>query len=300
MSDLDTPGRDPRAASLGDLYPFTSHFHEVLGGRMHYLDEGAGPTVVMLHGNPTWSFYYRELIKGLRDRYRVIVPDHIGCGLSDKPPEYPYTLATHIENLHVLLNHLDVHDVTLVVHDWGGPIGFGWAVRDPARLRRLVVLNTAAFLGGTLPLRIRLCRWPVLGDVAVLRFNVFARAATRMACRRRERMTDEVRRGYLLPYDTPGHRVGVLCFARDIPLHPQAASYRVVQKIEAGLAQFRDRPMLIAWGMRDFCFTESFLNEWITRFPQAEVQRFKDAGHYVVEDEYERLIPLIRDFLGRT
>jgi haloalkane dehalogenase len=300
MSDPDTPGRDPRVASLGDLYPFASHFHEVLGGRMHYVDEGAGPIVVMLHGNPTWSFYYRELIKGLRDRYRVIVPDHIGCGLSDKPPEYPYTLATHIENLHMLLNHLDVRDVTLAVHDWGGPIGFGWALRNFTRVRRFVVMNTAAFLAGRMPLRIRLCRWPLFGDIALLRFNAFARAATRMACRRRERMTEPVRRGYLLPYDTPDHRVGVLCFVRDIPLHPRVPSYRVVQQIEAGLLQFRDHPMLIAWGMGDFCFTEFYLNEWIARFPRAEVHRFEDAGHYVVEDAHERIDPLLRRFVETT
>ena len=293
-------------ASLGELYPFASHYLDVPGGRMHYLDEGSGPTLLMLHGNPTWSFYFRDLVKGLRDQYRVIVPDHIGCGLSDKPRQYPYTLATHIDNVERLVDHLGLTRVTLVVHDWGGPIGFGWAVRHPDLVSALTVFNTAAFLDGkmptsklALPVRIRVSGWPVLGTIAVLWFNAFARAATRMAVHKHERMTTEVRRGYLLPYDTPDHRIAVLCFVRDIPFTPRVPSYRVFEEIESGLAQFRDRPMAIFWGMRDFCFTPKFLGEWVRRFPDATVHRYDDAGHYVIEDAHERIVPVLRQFLSR-
>ncbi|UCC32023.1 MAG: alpha/beta fold hydrolase [Phycisphaerales bacterium] len=284
---------------LKDLYPFDSHYLDVTGGRMHYVDEGSGPAVVLLHGNPTWSFYYRELIRGLRDRYRVIAPDHVGCGLSDKPPEYPYTLSTHVDNLEQLIDHLGLCDVTVVVHDWGGPIGFGWAARHPDRVRGFVVSNTAAFLGGRTPFRIRICRWPILGEVAVGGFNAFARAAVRMACRKRERMTPEVVRGYLLPYDTPANRIAILCFVRDIPLSSRVPSFRVLRQIEAALPRFRDQPMLVCWGMRDFCFTAWFLEQWIGRFPQAVVHRFEDAGHYLLEDAHERILPLLCDFLQR-
>ena len=282
---------------LADLYPFKSCYFDLGNERMHYVDEGNGPAVVMLHGNPTWSFYYRELIKGLRDGYRVVAPDHIGCGLSDKPQDYDYTLAAHIQNVSNLLDHLSLDDVTLAVHDWGGAIGFGWAMRNPDCVRRFILFNTAAFFGPC-PLRIRLCRWPILGDVAVRGLNAFARGAVYFACKRRERMTGPVKRGYLLPYDNFANRVAMLRFVRDIPLQRGQPSYRVLEDIEDALPLFRDRPMLICWGGRDFCFNDWYLDAWEARFPSAEVHRFEDAGHYVLEDAGERILLLIRGFLS--
>ena len=284
-------------AGLRHLYPFESHFLNVGGQRLHYIDEGEGPPVVLVHGNPTWSFYFRELVIGLRDSYRVIVPDHIGCGLSDKPQRYPYTLATHIENLRRLVEHLGLKGVTLAGHDWGGAIGMGWAVREPDRVGRLVIFNTAAFLGGLTPLRIRVCGWPILGTIGVRGLNLFARAALRMACVKRDHMTREVARGYLLPYDSFANRVAILRFVEDIPRNPSVASYAVVREIESRLERLRDRRTIIFWGGRDFCFNDAFLSSWIERFPQARVHRFADAGHYVVEDAHERILPLLRGFL---
>lgn len=265
---------------------------------MHYLDEGEGPPVVMLHGNPTWSFYYRELVKGLRDTHRVIVPDHVGCGMSDRPAPYAYTLATHIGNVTRLIEHLGLRDISLVVHDWGGAIGFGWAVDHPQLVKRLVVFNTAAFFGPT-PWRIRVCRWPVFGEIALLGLNAFARAAIHVACVHRERMTSAVRAGYLLPYSTWSDRRGILAFVRDIPVSPRVPSHAIVRRMSEKLRMLRDKPMLIAWGLRDFCFHEGFLNEWTNRFPDAEVHRFEDAGHYVVEDTHERILPLLQPFLAK-
>jgi len=290
-------GQDPRVAVLGDLYPFASHFVNLDGHRMHYLDEGDGSVVLMLHGNPSWSFYYRDLIKGLRDRYRVVVPDHVGCGLSDKPQDYSYRLATHISNVERLVDHLQLGDVTLAVHDWGGASGFGLAVRRYDLFRRFVVFNTAAFPGGRMPWRIGVCRIPVLGALAVRGLNGFAGGATFMACANRERMTPAVKRGYLLPYDSYVHRVAVHRFVQDIPTRPWHASYDTLADIGAGLSALRDRPMTIFWGMKDFCFTPKFLDEWIARFPEAEVHRFADAGHYVVEDAHERILPALNTFL---
>ena len=285
--------------NLHRLYPFESHYLDVDGVRLHYVDEGAGPAVVMLHGNPTWSFYYRELIKGMRDRYRVIAPDHVGCGLSDKPEDYSYTLSTHIDNVERLIEHLRITDATLAIHDWGGAIGFGWAERHPELVRRFVVFNTTAFFGRT-PFRIRVCRWPILGDVVVRGLNGFARAAVYIACKNRGRMTAEIKRGYLAPYDSFASRIAILRFVRDIPLSPKAPSYSVFRRIEASLPQFRDRPMIIFWGAKDFCFNDVFLAGWTERFPEAAVHRFADAGHYVVEDAHERILPLVREFLERT
>ncbi len=288
--------RDPRLSGLEALYPFNSHYLDIGGVRMHYVDEGGGPVVLLLHGNPTWSFYYRELIKGLRDHYRVIAPDHIGCGLSDKPQDYPYTLATHISNLERLVDHLGLINITLVGHDWGGAIGFGWAARHPDRVKQLVLFNTAAFFG-RMPFRIRICRWPFVGDILIRRLNLFARSAIHMACRRQERMTPEVKRGYLLPYGNYADRIGVHRFVRDIPISRSVPSHSVLESIEAALPQFRDRRMAIFWGGKDFCFNDAFLRGWVERFPRAEIHRFPDAGHYVVEDAYERILPALRDFL---
>ena len=127
------------------LYPFASHTLPLGSWRYHYLDEGSGEPLLMVHGNPTWSFYWRNLILAFRDRYRVVAPDHMGCGWSDKPQAYPYCLSTHIANLVQLIEHLDLRAVTLLVHDWGGPIGLGAALRVPDRIARLVLFNTGAF-----------------------------------------------------------------------------------------------------------------------------------------------------------
>jgi len=183
------------AQALGELYPFRPHWLDVGDAgapiRMHYLDEGPrdAPAVLMLHGNPTWSFYYRTLIPGLAERCRVVVPDHVGCGLSDKPQEGAYyALERHIANLEALVAHLDLRDLTLVLHDWGGAIGMGFATRHPERVARLVVLNTAAFYQPALPLRIKLCRIPLVGDVLLRGLNAFARLALRWAVVHRERL----------------------------------------------------------------------------------------------------------------
>src|SRR5438874_5437527 len=297
-------------------YPFASHFldlpplvthHSPLtthqcGIRYHYLDEGAGEPIVMFHGNPTWSYYYRRLVVAFRDGYRVIVPDHIGCGLSDKPDDshYPYTLARRVDDLEALLDHLKVDQgLTLVLHDWGGIIGMAYASRRPERIKRLIVLNTAAFhlpAGKRLPWSLRLFRNPILGPFLVRGLNAFCRGAAKYCCTRRP-MPPEVRRAYLAPYDSWKHRIAILRFVQDIPLQPGDSCYDLVSEIQNGLSRFRNVPMLICWGEKDFVFDKDFLAEWVSHFPEAEVHRFPDAGHYVLEDAPEEIIPLVRSFL---
>ncbi|MFQ5716952.1 MAG: alpha/beta fold hydrolase [Nitrospinales bacterium] len=289
---------DARLEAFKELYPFQSRYLHLDSLRYHYLDEGRGETILMLHGNPTWSFYYRNLIIGLKDKYRCVVPDHMGCGLSDKPQKYDYTLARHIQNLETLADHLDLRDISLVMHDWGGAIGMGYAVRHPSRVKRLILFNTAAFLSQRIPLSINLCRMPVVGPVAIRCFNAFAGLAVFRACKRRERMTPQVRSGYLAPYDSYANRVANLRFVQDIPMSPKAPSYSLVQSIESQLEKFRDRTVLILWGKRDFCFDDYYLERWRGYFPDAEIHEFPDAGHYVVEDAHERIVPLMRQFLG--
>jgi pimeloyl-ACP methyl ester carboxylesterase len=283
-------------------YPFPSHFLDLNGIRYHYLDEGAGEPVVMLHGNPTWSFYYRRLVLPLRDKYRVIVPDHVGCGLSDKPDDsrYRYTLASRVHDLEALLDHLGINEkLTLVLHDWGGIIGMAYASRRPERIKRLIVLNTAAFHllpGKKLPWSLRLFRLPLFGTLLARGFNAFCRGAATHCCTRRP-MPHDIRQAYLAPYDSWRNRIAVIRFVQDIPLKPGDTCYDLVTEIQNGLSQLSAVPMLICWGEKDFVFDQEFLAEWQRRFPQAEVHRFPDAGHYVLEDASEEIIGLVRQFL---
>ena len=296
--------RVTQSHSFRELYPFDSHYLTFSHGKLryHYLDEGPrtpGKAVVMLHGNPTWSFYYRNMVKALRDKFRCIVPDHMGCGWSDKPQDYPYTLAQHIDNTVNLFDRLELEQIDLIVHDWGGAIGIGAALRRPSRIRRLVILNTAAFLSPRIPFRIDICRIPVFGDIAIRQFNAFARAALYMAVNHRERLTPEICNGLLAPYDSYANRIAHLRFVQDIPMTPRHPTWKLMQEIEAGLPQLKERSMLICWGMKDWCFNESFLETWKDKFPSAEVCEFSDAGHYVLEDAWERIAPQVRQFLEK-
>ncbi|HTN77025.1 MAG TPA: alpha/beta fold hydrolase, partial [Pirellulaceae bacterium] len=263
------------------LYPFASHEMQLDGQRYHYVDEGAGEPLLFVHGNPTWSFYWRNLILGLRDSQRCVAVDHIGCGWSDKPQEYPYTLAKHVDNLCQLIEKLDLQNITLLVHDWGGAIGLGAAVRLPERFARLVVFNTAAFPPPFVPIRIRACRLPVVGTWAMRQLNLFARAALTMATEKPERMTPEVCAGLLAPYDSWEHRVAIDRFVHDIPFTERHPTWKTLEDIEAGLQKFVDKPVQLIWGMRDWCFRPECLERLLAHWPQAEVHRLDDCGHYV-------------------
>lgn len=285
---------------LARLYPFAPKtFVTPRGARMSYLDEGPrrDEAVLLLHGNPTWSFYYRELIAALTPVQRCLAPDHIGMGLSEKPPHYDYTLAARIDDIAALVASLGLKRIHLVVHDWGGAIGFGFAARHPELIGRLVILNTAAFASRRIPARIALCKLPVIGPLLVRGLNGFARPATAMSMHRRK-LSSEEKRGFLYPYDSWANRAAVSAFVRDIPLKPSHPSWPALAETERGLAQFRDRPALIVWGGRDFCFNDRFLARWREIFPRAEVQRLADAGHYVLADAREEVVPRVVRFLS--
>ena len=279
-------------------YPFQPRFFDIHGHRLAYLDEGQGPPVVMLHGNPSWSYLYRNLVLALRDRYRCIVPDHLGCGFSDKPLDYPYHLADHINNLEYLLDSLAIKHCSLIVHDWGGAIGMGWAGRHPEKLTRAVILNTAAFRSNRIPLRISICRWPFLGAFLVRGLNGFARAATVMAVHKP--MQKNIARGFLAPYNNWQNRIALHRFVQDIPMHAAHPSWQTLVNIEASLSSLRSCPFLLCWGGCDFCFNKSFFDEWLRRFPHAESHFFPEAGHYVLEDALHEILPLIEQFLAET
>ncbi len=279
-------------------YPFTPRQIKLNGHELSYLDEGQGPVVVMLHGNPTWSYYYRNLVLLLRDRFRIIAPDHMGCGLSSKPRNYPYQLDTHIRNVEQLLTSLEIKKFSLIVHDWGGAIGMGVAANRAQDIETLVILNTAAFRSHRIPLRIRICRTPFLGDFLVRGLNGFAKAALVMAVSKP--LESDIAGGYLAPYNSWKNRIGVLRFVQDIPLSERDISYQTLMSIENSLFRFKKTPMLLLWGGRDFCFTTHFYEQWLQRFPEAEPHFFKEAGHYVLEDAFEQIAPILVAFYEKN
>ena len=299
--------RPPISDQLFKLYPFESQYFDLDGLRYHYVDEQKPKNakdrevLLMVHGNPTWSFYWRNLITAFRDRYRVIAVDHLGCGLSDKPSEaaYPFTLVRRIDDLCRLVEGLDLRQVTLIAHDWGGAIGMGAACRQPERFDRFVFMNTAAFRSPLCPLRIRLCRLPFFGRLVIQGLNLFALATLWMATANRKNLTKEVRAGLLAPYDSWANRTAVYRFVQDIPLSSRHPSFAVLMEIEEKLQAFRSKPICLVWGMLDWCFSPEFLKRFLQFFPEADVYRLEQAHHLLVEDAPEDIIEAVDGFLKK-
>ena len=281
------------------LYPFHNSPKNYLkldcGHVMHFLDEGQGTPILMLHGNPSWSFLYRDAVKALRKQFRCIVPDHIGCGLSEKPQDYAYTLDQHINNIISLVEHLKLERFHLMVHDWGGPIGFGVAQHFASRVERIIITNTSGFLSNRISARINLCRTPILGEFMIRGFNAFALGATYMCVA--NKMDPAVRKGFCFPYNNWETRIATARFVQDIPMADSHPSYKRMVTIEENLSLFKGKPMLICWGGKDFCFDDLFLEGFKERFPRAKVHYFPEAGHYLLEDAGVEVFPLVKDFL---
>lgn len=284
-----------------ELYPFASHYVPINGYRYHYVDEGMGHPIVMVHGNPTWSFYYRNLIKTLRRGYRAIAPDHIGMGLSDKPHDrnYEYTSEQRVKDLETFVDYLDLKRFTLIGHDWGGIIGTCFATLHPERIAGMIMLNTAGFIwpvGKKLPLALVAARIPFASAFFIRGLNAFARGAVKIGMKRHH-MPSNVARGYLLPYNSWKARRAVHRFIQDIPVKPEDKGYTLGLQMEARLKLLKDVPLLLGWGMKDFIFCRKILAEWIRYFPHAQIHRMYDAGHYVLEDAAEEIIPIIKTFI---
>lgn len=279
-------------------YLFASHTFKLESGAiMHYLDEGSGPVVIMLHGNPTWSFYYRNLINELSAKgFRCIVPDHIGCGLSDKPQNYTYTLKQRIEDVEALVDHLAIGSFSLVLHDWGGAIGCGLAGRRPEALEKLVLLNTGAFLSKRIPWRIAAIKIPVLGEFIIRALNGFAGPAVTMAAK--IPLAPAVRRGLLWPYRSWKDRVAVWNFVKDIPLRRTHRSYGELAEVQNGLKKIAGKQIQLIWGAKDFCFSMHFHKRFMEFFPNAKSEVYERHGHYILEDGGQKVWAKIAAFLS--
>jgi haloalkane dehalogenase len=271
---------------------------------MHYIDEGlrdggeSASTLLFVHGNPTWSFHWRRLVLALRNDYRCVAPDHLGCGLSDFQPR-PLALADHIDNLTQLVERLGLEHVTLVAQDWGGAIGLGTLLADRARFERIVLLNTGAFRPWFIPWRIRACRAPIVGRWAVQRCNLFLRAAFCMALASR-RLEPAEEAGYLAPYDSWESRAAIFQFVQDIPASPRHPTWATLERIETRLPELADMPSLLVWGERDWCFTTECLERFLAVWPEAEFKRLAKAGHWVAEDAPNEVDQAVVAFLNAT
>jgi haloalkane dehalogenase len=294
--------------TFNGLWPHEPRYFESPDGRMHYVDEGPrdGRPVVLVHGNPTWGFLYRNFIGPLTQAgYRAIVPDHLGFGRSDKPtdPEL-YRIPRHVERLDALLESLDLRDAVVVPQDWGGPIGLSWAVAHPERVGGLFILNTYAHGPRgkiKLPVPLRLFRTPGVGEVLVKGLHLFVRGFLfRVGVVHRERLTADVRRAYLAPHPSWSSRTGVLVFPREIPASGAGPVAELTGRLERGLEEhFSAKPARIMWAMRDPAFTPAMLDQlWRKSLPQAAVTQIEDAGHYLQEDAYERIVPELLRFLA--
>ncbi|MCC6494471.1 MAG: alpha/beta fold hydrolase [Pirellulales bacterium] len=296
------PAWSPEAPDWRSLYPFASRWLLLGRRRLHYIDEhsaGAERTLLFVHGNPTWSFHWRRLIGQFRDEYRCVALDHLGCGLSDLQPR-SLRLADHIANLGQLVESLDLRRVTLVAQDWGGAIGLGALLAARTRFERIVLFNAGAFRPWFIPFRIRVCRWPVVGRLAVQGGNAFSRAAQTMTLARRRNLDPAVAAGYLAPYGGWRRRAAVHQFVRDIPLTARHPSWSTLGQIEDELPQLAELPALLVWGEQDWCFTPECLDRFVRAWPAAEVHRLADVGHWVVEDAPDEASARLADFLSRS
>ena len=271
-----------------ELYPFADHWADVDGTTVHYVDEGSGSPLLLLHGNPTWSFLYRDMILGLRDRFRCIAVDHPGFGLSTPRAGYGFTPAEHAAVLEELVRRLDLRDVTMMVQDWGGPIGFAVATRNPERFRAFVIGNTWAWPKGDPPTQLfsRLLGGPV-GRRLIQNRNLFVERILAGAVR--SPMPDRVMDAYRGPFPTPASRWPVAVLPREI-----LASRPFLAEVETGLQRLRDRRALIVWPTRDPAFREPERRRWEEVFPDHRTVRLEGAGHYIQEDAPEQIVAAIR------
>jgi len=282
-------------------YPFAPHYCHVNGFDMHFVDEGNGEPVVMLHGDPTWGYLWRNIIPTLATIARCVVPDHMGMGKSEVHREpYPYRLVHHIANLEALVIELDLRNITLAVHDWGGPVGLGFAIRHPDRIKRLVISNTwasARWPGASFPRLIEMIR-STGGEKFVLEKNGYLERALTGTTRHAERLSGRIMDAYRAPFPTPESRVAMLCWSRDIPVTESDPSFREMHRIESNLHRFANTPTLIVWGMLDPVLPDSVLRWWENIYPHATVHRMENASHFLQEDEPNQFGRFIRDFLS--
>ncbi len=276
------------------LYPFSGNYLELGSGRMHYLDEGQGVPVVMVHGTPSWSFLYRHLVRDLSGSYRCIAPDQLGFGLSDKPETFAYTPEAHAENLAHLIDTLELKDVVLIVHDFGGPIGLPYALEHPENVRAVVVMNTWLWPNESLIQAGRVLSNP-FGRFLYTRPNVSVNVLLkRLGFADQTVLTSELLKHYRGPFPTPQSCRALYALVATI-----AESNKWFETLWDKRAAIEDKPALLLWGMKDKLVPSSFLTRWRTVFKNPETLEL-DAGHFLQEEVKEQITQAVRDFLRKS
>lgn len=276
------------------VYPFESHYIEVNGGRMHYVDEGEGPPIVMVHGTPTWSFLYRNLLSALVKSHRVVAIDHLGFGLSDKPEEGDYRPETLARNLEALIWRLDLEDIVLVVHDFGGPIGLSYAIEHPENIRALVLFNTWMWsLGGTRAEKASKIMAGPIGRFLYKRLNFSPKVLIKAAFADKSKLTKDIHRHYVEAFPTSADRHAPWVFAREL-----IGSTDWYESLWSRREQIADKPALALWGMKDPTFGPDALARWKETLRNVKVVEFPDAGHFVQEEAPRESTREVRTFLS--
>ena len=278
-------------------YPFESNFTSLEPGRLHYVDEGEGRPILLLHGNPTWSFLYRDVIRDLSEEYRTIAPDYFGFGLSDKPRYWSYRPEDHAQIIAEFVDELGLEELTLVVHDWGGPIGLSYAEAHPENVRSLVVINSWCWpVEGQLRYRLwsSLVGGPI-GRYFGKRYNFLADRMLSMGVADRSLLTDQVKRHYTEPLANPDNRMGTWTFAREV-----TGSSAWLENLWNERGTIAGIPALIIWGRKDRAFGMDALRTWQGLFPDARTVEYEDAGHYVPEEKGIQIAAEIRQVLQKS
>lgn len=278
-------------------YPFESNYLDVGPGRLHYVDEGEGRPILFLHGNPTWSFLYRTAIQELSDDHRCVAPDYFGFGLSEKPRDWSYRPEDHARAVVEFVEELGLADVTLVVHDWGGPLGVSYAEDHPENVHSLVVTNSWCW---PVDDRLRYRLWSSvlggpLGRYFGKRYNFMADRMLSMGVAERARLPDRIKAHYTEPLADPAERAGTWTFAREV-----TGSSNWLADLWDRRAAIAGLPALLCWGTRDRAFGVDALRTWQALYPDARTVEFADASHYVPEEKGTRLAAEIREFLAES
>jgi len=293
--------------TFGGLWPYQPHWFDTPDGKMHYIDEGPkdGPTAIFVHGNPEWSFLFRNDIAALLAAgARVVAVDHLGFGRSDKPDDASlYSIKRHTERLAMVLDTLNISNATMVCHDWGGPIGLPWAIAHHEQVSKLCVMNTIGHrptAPAPLAPPVRLMRAKGSGDVLVKGLNMFTKVFMfKLGVEHPEHLTPQIKQAYLAPHPTWSSRTGVLAFPRQIPTKMSSPTVAILGEIEDGLRRhFAGKPVLAIWGMKDISFGPSVLAQWQALFPKATVLKLEDAGHFAEEDEPEAIAQAMVNFVA--
>ena len=274
-------------------YPFKSHFLSLDIGKLHYIDEGQGDPIIFVHGNPGWSFEFRNIIKELSKTNRCIAPDHIGFGLSDKPYSYDYLPKQQADNFEKLLDSLNLKNITLVVNDWGGPIGLSYAIKHPEKIKKIIILNTwlwsvendpyyrkfSGMMGGS------------IGRFMIKQFNIFGKMVVKKAVGDKKKLTKEIHKHYYKHLATPKDRKGCYVFPKQI-----IASSSWLDSLWQQRQKINSIPTTIIWGMKDVAFREQELNYWISNWNNPKIIKLDTIGHYPQEEAPEILIEELKNF----